>query len=47
MCLFIIVGDFMSTFWYSCVATVDLTEGYMHGCGSVCEQYYDRVMLPS
>lgn len=24
MCLFIIVGDFMSAFWYACVTSVDL-----------------------
>lgn len=38
MCLFIIVGDFMSAFWYACVTSVDLTEGYVRGCVSVCLQ---------
>lgn len=46
MCLFVIVSDFVSAFCYDCVATVDLTEGYTHGCWSVCEPYYDWVMLP-
>ncbi len=36
MCLFIIVGDLMSAFWYACVTSVDLTEGYVRGCVSAC-----------
>lgn len=26
----------MSAFWNVCVTSVDLTEGYVHGCVSVC-----------
>lgn len=28
----------MSAFWYACVTSVDLTEGYVRGCVSVCLQ---------
>lgn len=41
MCLFIIVGEFMGVFWYALVTSVDLTEGYIHGCGSACEWCYE------
>lgn len=36
MCLFIIVGDFLSAFWYACVTSVGIAERYVRGCVSVC-----------